>query len=99
MGSKKFESQTFSLFHATSAQSAIKIHMDGFFVFDTSSHGGKTGIFGQDQLTGAFQYAKREPPSWGVDEDFLSWKQCPVVVEYACDPDQEHVCPKRMINI
>ena len=95
MGEAKSESQTFSLFHGTSALSAIKIDCDGFFVYDTSIHGGKTGIFGQALLTDALLYAKRKPPTSVVENDeFLSWEQCPVVIEYACDPDQEHVYHK-----
>ena len=73
MGQAKSESQTFSLFHGTSALSAIKIDCDGFFVYDTSIHGGKTGIFGQALLTDALFYAKRKPPTSVVEKDeFLS---------------------------
>ena len=97
MGGQKTESQTMSLFHGTSAQSAIGIHLDGFFVYETSSHGGKTGLFGQGDLMDGLQYAKRHPPD--VDPcNYLEWKNCPMVVEYRCDPDLDHICPRDKVH-
>ena len=97
MGTQKTESQTMSLYHGTSAQSAIEIGLHGFFVYHTSCHGGKTGLFGQGALMDGFQYAKRHPP----DADqfyYLEWKNCPVVVEYRCDPDLDHICPRDKVH-
>ena len=98
MGCRKTDSQTRSLFHGTSLQSALKIHADGLFVFETSQHGGKSGIFGQSHLMNAFQYAKRQPPNAPVTPD-LGLQQCPVVVEYVCDPDRDYVCPIQTVHM
>ena len=86
---RSVETQRMSLFHGTSAGGALKIHHDGFRVFPTSVHGGKSGLFGHSKLVKALQYAKLDR-FHGHSLERLTWLNCPVVVEYKVDPDQEY---------
>ena len=89
MGIQLFATQEMSLFHGTSALSACFVGTEGFYVHQTSSHGGKEGLFGQSRLMDALLYAKWDPRD-GVELESLTWENCPVVLEYRVDPNQEY---------
>ena len=89
MGIQRFSTQTMSLFHGTSALSACLVGYEGFYVHETSSHGSKEGLFGQSRLMDALLYAKWNPRD-GFELERLTWENCPVVLEYRCDPNQEY---------
>ena len=106
MGRPKTANQTQSLFHATSAFSAIQIHRDGFWVYPTSVYSGKTGLFGQGTYviswmhfpmhSGIHLMLKRRGAFPG---SIVQWYVMEYVRTNCCDLDVEHVCPIRGVDM
>ena len=86
MGRVAYETQTKRVYHGTSLRSALQIYKEGFIVFDTSMHGGKSGFFCQESALGAWVYAKTNQN----DGEDLDARHTTVILEAMADPDRDY---------